>query len=63
MVCNRKSWRTVLSAVCFMMLIMIVVVSLNNGNLNLNFVSKRRVPNGPDPIHNRKAGNTKLPQT
>ncbi|KAK1288912.1 CLAVATA3/ESR (CLE)-related protein 25 [Acorus calamus] len=23
---------------------------------DLNFVSKRRVPNGPDPIHNRKAG-------
>lgn len=24
-------------------------------NLNLNFVSKRRIPNGPDPIHNRYA--------
>ncbi|KAK4750538.1 hypothetical protein SAY87_004020 [Trapa incisa] len=24
-------------------------------NLGLNYVSKRRVPNGPDPIHNRKA--------
>ncbi|EEF44973.1 CLE25, putative [Ricinus communis] len=22
-------------------------------NLDLNYVSKRRVPNGPDPIHNR----------
>ncbi|KAL3813331.1 hypothetical protein ACJIZ3_014599 [Penstemon smallii] len=31
--------------------------------LNLNFVSKRRVPHGPDPIHNRRTENTKLPPT
>lgn len=24
-------------------------------------VSKRRVPNGPDPIHNRRAGNARQP--
>ncbi|CAN1151340.1 CLAVATA3/ESR (CLE)-related protein 25 [Linum perenne] len=29
---------------------------------NLNYMmSKRRVPNGPDPIHNRRAGNSKRP--
>lgn len=28
---------------------------------NLNFVSKRRVPNGPDPIHNRRAGKSTQP--
>lgn len=28
---------------------------------NLNYMSKRRVPNGPDPIHNRKAGNSGQP--
>ncbi|KAI5679120.1 hypothetical protein M9H77_10070 [Catharanthus roseus] len=27
----------------------------------INFVSKRRVPNGPDPIHNRRAGNSNQP--
>ncbi|KAJ6430444.1 hypothetical protein OIU84_021775 [Salix udensis] len=30
--------------------------------LDLNFVmNKRKVPNGPDPIHNRRAGNSKRP--
>ncbi|XP_030447803.1 uncharacterized protein LOC115670633 [Syzygium oleosum] len=28
---------------------------------DLNYMSKRRVPNGPDPIHNRRAGNSKQP--
>ncbi|KAG6396005.1 hypothetical protein SASPL_142139 [Salvia splendens] len=32
-------------------------------SLHLNFVSKRRVPNGPDPIHNRRVGTTRLPPT
>ncbi|KAH6758129.1 hypothetical protein C2S52_022977 [Perilla frutescens var. hirtella] len=32
-------------------------------DLNLNFVSKRRVPNGPDPIHNRRVKTTRLPPT
>ncbi|XP_031125545.1 CLAVATA3/ESR (CLE)-related protein 25-like [Ipomoea triloba] len=27
----------------------------------INFISKRRVPNGSDPIHNRKAGNSRRP--
>ncbi|KAI3713191.1 hypothetical protein L1987_71764 [Smallanthus sonchifolius] len=27
----------------------------------LNYVSKRRVPNGPDPIHNRRTRNTRQP--
>lgn len=29
--------------------------------LNLNYVSKRRVPNGPDPIHNRRASKSRQP--
>ncbi|CAL0311948.1 unnamed protein product [Lupinus luteus] len=29
----------------------------NTEELDFNNMSKRRVPNGPDPIHNRKAGN------
>lgn len=29
-----------------------------NAGLGLNYVSKRRVPNGPDPIHNRYANNS-----
>ncbi|XP_050236223.1 CLAVATA3/ESR (CLE)-related protein 25 [Mercurialis annua] len=30
--------------------------------LDLNYMmSKRKVPNGPDPIHNRRAGNSKRP--
>lgn len=35
----------------------------NHGVLHydLNFVSKRRVPNGPDPIHNRRAGKSTQP--
>ncbi|KAF9673470.1 hypothetical protein SADUNF_Sadunf10G0027700 [Salix dunnii] len=33
-----------------------------NSELDLNYMmSKRRVPNGPDPIHNRRAGNSKRP--
>ncbi|XP_048136203.1 uncharacterized protein LOC115756433 [Rhodamnia argentea] len=28
---------------------------------DFNYMSKRRVPNGPDPIHNRRAGNSKQP--
>ncbi|KAA8530294.1 hypothetical protein F0562_005003 [Nyssa sinensis] len=28
-------------------------------DLDLNYVSKRRVPNGPDPIHNRRAWNSR----
>ncbi|KAI3665910.1 hypothetical protein L6452_44545 [Arctium lappa] len=27
----------------------------------LSYVSKRRVPNGPDPIHNRRTRNTRQP--
>ncbi|XP_058073820.1 CLAVATA3/ESR (CLE)-related protein 25-like [Magnolia sinica] len=30
-------------------------------DLDLNYMSKRRVPNGPDPIHNRRAGNSRRP--
>ncbi|XP_039034965.1 CLAVATA3/ESR (CLE)-related protein 25-like [Hibiscus syriacus] len=29
--------------------------------MDLNYMSKRRVPNGPDPIHNRRAGNSGRP--
>ncbi|GER35790.1 clavata3/esr-related 25 family protein [Striga asiatica] len=32
-------------------------------NLGLNFASKRRVPSGADPIHNRKVGTAKSPPT
>ncbi|KAK8522464.1 hypothetical protein V6N13_115431 [Hibiscus sabdariffa] len=28
---------------------------------DLDYMSKRRVPNGPDPIHNRRAGNSGRP--
>ncbi|KAK4833424.1 hypothetical protein QYF36_004728 [Acer negundo] len=28
---------------------------------DLNYVSKRRVPNGPDPIHNRRASKARQP--
>ncbi|KAG6656420.1 hypothetical protein CIPAW_04G021200 [Carya illinoinensis] len=28
---------------------------------DLNYVSRRRVPHGPDPIHNRGAGKTRRP--
>ncbi|MED6163183.1 hypothetical protein PIB30_077463 [Stylosanthes scabra] len=28
---------------------------------DFNYMSKRRVPNGPDPIHNRRAGNSGRP--
>ncbi|KAK3223190.1 hypothetical protein Dsin_010215 [Dipteronia sinensis] len=34
---------------------------LNAPELDLNYMSKRRVPNGPDPIHNRRAGNSRRP--
>ncbi|KAF9609101.1 hypothetical protein IFM89_013355 [Coptis chinensis] len=27
-----------------------------DSHVDLNFMSKRKVPNGPDPIHNRRAG-------
>ncbi|KAL7232444.1 hypothetical protein ACSBR2_010466 [Camellia fascicularis] len=30
-------------------------------DLDPNYESKRRVPNGPDPIHNRRAGKTREP--
>ncbi|KAG9155194.1 hypothetical protein Leryth_020467 [Lithospermum erythrorhizon] len=30
--------------------------------LDIHFISKRRVPNGPDPIHNRRAGNSRQPR-
>ncbi|GMP94273.1 hypothetical protein CsSME_00043785 [Camellia sinensis var. sinensis] len=29
--------------------------------VDLNYMSKRRIPNGPDPIHNRRAGNSRRP--
>ncbi|XP_011086437.1 CLAVATA3/ESR (CLE)-related protein 25 isoform X2 [Sesamum indicum] len=29
--------------------------------VEINYMSKRRVPNGPDPIHNRRAGNSHQP--
>ncbi|XVF02326.1 hypothetical protein REPUB_Repub04eG0166000 [Reevesia pubescens] len=35
--------------------------SMVHPQLDLNYMSKRRVPNGPDPIHNRRAGNSKRP--
>ncbi|KAK9272714.1 hypothetical protein L1049_003091 [Liquidambar formosana] len=30
-------------------------------DLDLNYVSKRRVPNGPDPIHNRRSRPFRVP--
>ncbi|XP_051118468.1 CLAVATA3/ESR (CLE)-related protein 25 [Andrographis paniculata] len=37
--------------------------SIHHQDININYVSKRRVPNGPDPIHNRRAGDLQLPPT
>ncbi|KAL8471487.1 hypothetical protein ACS0TY_028944 [Phlomoides rotata] len=34
---------------------------VKRGLHHLHFVSKRRVPNGPDPIHNRRVGTARLP--
>ncbi|KAG6654407.1 hypothetical protein I3843_05G132300 [Carya illinoinensis] len=34
---------------------------VDHPELNLNYMSKRRVPNGPDPIHNRRTGNSGRP--
>ncbi|TKY58564.1 CLAVATA3/ESR (CLE)-related protein 25 [Spatholobus suberectus] len=34
---------------------------VDRAELDINYMSKRRVPNGPDPIHNRKAGNSGRP--
>ncbi|KAL5759666.1 hypothetical protein ACOSP7_018186 [Xanthoceras sorbifolium] len=34
---------------------------LNRPEMDLDSMSKRRVPNGPDPIHNRRAGNSRRP--
>ncbi|KAF8399373.1 hypothetical protein HHK36_015238 [Tetracentron sinense] len=30
-------------------------------DLDINYNSKRKVPNGPDPIHNRRAGKSRRP--
>ncbi|KAB2042117.1 hypothetical protein ERO13_D02G167800v2 [Gossypium hirsutum] len=35
--------------------------TLVHQRLDLNYISRRRVPNGPDPIHNRRAGNSRRP--
>ncbi|KAF7809224.1 CLAVATA3/ESR (CLE)-related protein 25 [Senna tora] len=35
--------------------------TVNHAELDFNYMSKRRVPNGPDPIHNRRAGNSGRP--
>lgn len=37
------------------------VVVNHDAQLDFNYMSKRRVPNGPDPIHNRRAGNSGRP--
>ncbi|XP_058772388.1 CLAVATA3/ESR (CLE)-related protein 25-like [Vicia villosa] len=37
------------------------VVGNHDAQLDFNYMSKRRVPNGPDPIHNRRAGNSGRP--
>ncbi|XP_054775775.1 uncharacterized protein LOC129284351 [Prosopis cineraria] len=34
---------------------------MNQQELDFNYMSKRRVPNGSDPIHNRRAGNSGRP--
>ncbi|QCD90537.1 CLAVATA3/ESR (CLE)-related protein 25 [Vigna unguiculata] len=34
---------------------------VDRAELDFNYMSKRRVPNGPDPIHNRRAGNSGRP--
>ncbi|XP_021293216.1 CLAVATA3/ESR (CLE)-related protein 25 [Herrania umbratica] len=37
------------------------LLSDGHPQLDLNYMSKRRVPNGPDPIHNRRTGNSRRP--
>ncbi|CAN4116248.1 unnamed protein product [Withania somnifera] len=32
-----------------------------HSKIDFNLVSKRRVPNGPDPIHNRRARSSRRP--
>lgn len=34
---------------------------LPRSEMDINYMSKRKVPNGPDPIHNRRAGNSRRP--
>ncbi|KAI4314249.1 hypothetical protein L6164_027177 [Bauhinia variegata] len=34
---------------------------IDHEELDFSYMSKRRVPNGPDPIHNRRAGNSGRP--
>ncbi|CAH8385002.1 unnamed protein product [Eruca vesicaria subsp. sativa] len=36
-------------------------VQFSGKDVNLFHVSKRKVPNGPDPIHNRKAETSRQP--
>ncbi|GLU03019.1 hypothetical protein SLE2022_202390 [Rubroshorea leprosula] len=35
--------------------------ALVHPQLEINYLSKRKVPGGPDPIHNRNAGNSNQP--
>ncbi|XP_057542197.1 CLAVATA3/ESR (CLE)-related protein 25-like [Amaranthus tricolor] len=32
-----------------------------HSKVDMYYMSKRKVPNGPDPIHNRRAGNSRQP--
>ncbi|XP_062150042.1 CLAVATA3/ESR (CLE)-related protein 25 [Alnus glutinosa] len=34
---------------------------VDHPELDFNYISKRKVPNGPDPIHNRRTGNSGRP--
>ncbi|XP_031403984.1 uncharacterized protein LOC116213252 [Punica granatum] len=59
---STSSRRTSLSTELFKQYLKVVAGEERNqpspstwDNLDLNYVSKRRVPSGPDPIHNRRA--------
>ncbi|KAL1538637.1 hypothetical protein AAHA92_27357 [Salvia divinorum] len=68
--CARKVALSV-SFLWFLLLLVVAIITIpfpstqtpKKTSLHLNFVSKRRVPNGPDPIHNRRVGTTRLPPT
>ncbi|KAL1539392.1 hypothetical protein AAHA92_28016 [Salvia divinorum] len=33
----------------------------HSSKFDLNYVTKRKIPNGPDPIHNRRTGSSRRP--
>ncbi|CAL0321767.1 unnamed protein product [Lupinus luteus] len=63
----RSRIRLVLGALIFVGVIwfmfLAISMDLHHSNSGFIFVSKRKVPNGPDPIHNRRAVKFREPPT